>query len=74
MKPEKKEKLIRKQKSRNILIRNKKINKINVFIFAAGLLLMFIGQEQIASILIWTGVAILVYTILSSIFAHRPKI
>ncbi|WP_406657110.1 hypothetical protein V7O62_00770 [Methanolobus sp. ZRKC2] len=74
MKLEKKEKIIRKQKFRNILVRNKKINKINIFILGAGLLLTLLGQNQVASVLIWTGVAIFIYTTLTSAFARRAKI
>jgi len=73
LKSEKKERMIRNQKYRNIRTRNKKINRINLMILAIGLLLLFLGQDILASVLIWAGVAIGMYTILSSIFAHRSK-
>ncbi|MDW7732949.1 MAG: hypothetical protein SCH66_11040 [Methanolobus sp.] len=74
MKPEKKERVIRDQKYRSIRARNRKINRINLLILAAGLLLLLLEQYQVASILIWTGVAISLYTILSSILVRRSKI
>ncbi|NPE30028.1 hypothetical protein HNV12_19165 [Methanococcoides sp. SA1] len=74
MKLEKKERIIRNQNSRSILVRNRKINKMNIFILGAGLLLMLLGQNQVASILIWAGVAIFMYTLLTSVFARRAKI
>ncbi|TGC08056.1 hypothetical protein [Methanolobus halotolerans] len=73
MKLEKKQRILRNQKYRNIRSRNRKINRINLLILAAGLLLLFLGQYQVASILIWTGVAISLYTILASILARRSK-
>ena len=74
MKLEKKERVIRNQNSRSILVRNKKINKMNIFILGAGFLLMFLGQNQVASILMWAGVAIFMYTLLTSALARRAKI
>lgn len=74
MKLEKKERIIRNQNSRSILVRNRKINKMNIFILGAGLLLMLLGQNQVASILILAGVAIFMYTLLTSVFARRAKI
>lgn len=74
MKLEKKERIIRNQNSRSILVRNRKINKMNIFILGTGLLLMLLGQNQVASILIWAGVAIFMYTLLTSVFARRAKI
>lgn len=74
LKLEKKERIIRNQNSRSILVRNRKINKMNIFILGAGFLLMFLGQDQFASILIWAGVAIFMYTLLTSVFARRAKI
>jgi hypothetical protein len=74
LKLEKKERIIRKHKSRSILVRNRKINRINIFILGIGLMLMFLGQNQVASILIWAGVAIYMYTALTNAFARRAKI
>ena len=71
LKAEKKEKMIQKQKSRVIIAKNKKVNKINMVILGAGLLLMLLGQNMLGNILIWGGVGIFVYTLLSSISSRR---
>jgi len=71
VKTEKMERIIKKQKSLAILARNRKINKINIFILGAGLLFMLIGQNLVGNILIWPGVAIFIYTLLSNTNARR---
>ncbi len=71
LKPDKKERIIKKQKSLAILTRNRKINKINIFILGAGLLFILLEQNVIGSILIWPGIAIFVYTQISNINARR---
>lgn len=71
LKPDKKERIIKKQKSLAILARNRKINKINIFILGAGLLFILLEQNVIGSILIWPGIAIFVYTQISNINARR---
>ena len=71
LKAEKKEQMIQKQKSRVIIAKNKKVNKINMVILGAGLLLMLLGQNVAGNILIWIGVGIFVYTLLSSISSRR---
>ena len=71
LKAEKKEQMIQKQKSRVIIAKNKKVNKINMVILGAGLLLMLLGQTVAGNILIWIGVGIFVYTLLSSISSRR---
>lgn len=63
--------MIRKQKSRAILARNRKINKINIFILGTGLLFIFLGWNEVGPLVIWSGVLIFVYTQLSSIIARR---
>ncbi len=73
LKQEKKERIIRKQKYRNILVRNRKINRVNIFILGSGLLLIFLDYDQAAFLLIWTGVAIFLYTTFSGIYARRSK-
>lgn len=73
LKLEKKERIVKNQKYRSILVRNRKINRINIFILGAGLMLMLLGENQVASILMWTGFAIFIYTTLSSVFARRSK-
>jgi len=73
LKLEKKERITRKQKSRSILIRNRKINRMNIYVLGSGLLLMFLGENQIASVIIWIGFAIFVYTIISNAIARRSK-
>ena len=71
VKTEKKERIIRKQKSLAILTRNRKINKINLIILGAGLLLVVLDQNAVGYILIWPGIAIFIYTQISSINARR---
>ena len=71
MKAEKKEQMIRKQKSRTINARNKKVNKVNLVILGAGLLLVLLGQNVAGNLLIWIGVGIFVYVQLSAIIARR---
>ena len=71
MNTEKKERIIKKQKFLAILARNRKINKINIFILGAGLLFMLIGQNVVGNIIIWPGVAIFIYTLLSNTIARR---
>lgn len=71
LKLDKKERIIRKQKSRAILVRNKKINKINIFVLGVGLLLLLFGQNMVGNILIWVGVGTFVYTQLSGSMARR---
>lgn len=71
LKLDKKERIIRKQKSRAILVRNKKINKINIFVLGVGLLLLLLGQNLAGNVLIWVGVGTFVYTQLSGSMARR---
>lgn len=71
MKAEKKEKMIQRQKSRVVIAKNKKVNKINLVILGAGLLLMLLGQTVAGNILIWIGVGIFVYTLLSNLASRR---
>ncbi len=72
LKAEKKEQMLKKQKSRIINAKNKKLNKINMVLLGAGLLLMLFGQNKVGSIIIWVGVAIFVYVKLSNIGSRRP--
>lgn len=71
LKAEKKKQMIQKQKSRVIIAKNKKVNKINMVILGAGLLLVLLGQNVAGNLLIWIGVGIFVYVQLSAIIARR---
>jgi len=71
LKADKKEQMIQKQKSRVVIAKNKKVNKINMIILGTGLLLSLLGQNVAGSILIWIGVGIFVYTLLSGIGRRR---
>ncbi len=46
---------------------------MNIYVLGSGLLLMFLGENQIASVIIWIGFAIFVYTIISNAIARRSK-
>ena len=71
LKAEKKEQMIQKRKSRVIIAKSRKANKITILILGAGLLLMLFGQDKAGSIIIWIGVGIFVYTQLSGIIGKR---
>ena len=69
MKAEKKENLVKMQAYKKVVDQNKKINKINLIVLAAGLLLTILGQEKVGSYLLWTGMFVLFITAISGILA-----
>ncbi len=71
MKEEKKMLVDKRQKNIAVLRRNKKLLKINVLILSVGLALAYIGQESTGEPLIWLGIIIFIYTMLSGFFAKR---
>ncbi len=71
MKPEKKENLIERQKYIAILIRNRKLTKVNLIILGSGLLLTLGGFEEVGSMIVWVGIVIFVFTLFSNLAAKR---
>jgi len=71
MKPEKKENMIERQKYIAILVRNRKLTKVNMIILGSGLLLTLGGIEEIGSMIVWVGIVIFVFTLFSNLAAKR---
>jgi len=69
LKTEKKENLVTKQKYLAIIRRNKQMNKVNIFILGAGLLLPLIGYKEIGNQILWLGIIIFIYTLVSNLIA-----
>ena len=78
LKAEKKENLLRMRAYKKVMDKNKKVNKINLVVLAAGLLLTFLGMEKVGSYLLWVGIFVLLITAISGILAsgslRRPEI
>jgi len=72
LKAEKKENLVKMQAYKKVVNQNKRINKINLVVLAAGLLLIVLGMEKIGNYLIWVGIFVLFITIISGILASGP--
>lgn len=70
LKTEKKENMLTKQKYIAIIKRNKQINKVNIFVLAAGLLLPLVGYKEIGDQVLWLGIIIFVYTMGSNLIAR----
>jgi hypothetical protein len=71
LKPEKKEQMVKKQKSSEIIRRNKKINLINIAVISIGLILMLLDYRNIAEHFIWLGFIIFLYTAGTTFIARR---
>ncbi len=69
MKAEKKENLVKMQAYKKVADKNKKINKVGFILLAAGLLLTILGQEKVASYLLWAAMFVLFTTAISGILA-----
>ena len=70
MKADKKENMIERQKYIAILVRNRKLTKINLIILGSGLLLT-LGEVKIGGIIVWVGIVIFVFTLFSNLAAKR---
>ena len=70
MKKEKKETLQEQQKHLAVLHRNKKLLKINVVILSVGLALSYLGQETIGEPILWLGIIIFGYTLVTNYAAR----
>ena len=71
MKAEIKENMIERQKYIAILVRNRKLTKINLIILGSGLLLTLGGFEEIGSMIVWVGIVIFIFTLFSNLAAKR---
>jgi hypothetical protein len=71
MKADKKENMIERQKYIAILVRNRKLTKINLIILGSGLLLTLARFEDVGSIIVWVGIVIFVFTLFSNLAAKR---
>ena len=69
MNAEKKENLVKMRAYKKVVSQNKRINKINLVVLAAGLLLTILGMEKIGSYLLWVGIFVLFITAISGILA-----
>lgn len=71
MKADKKENMIERQKYIAILVRNRKLTKINLIILGSGLLLTLARFEEIGSMIVWVGIVIFIFTLFSNLAAKR---
>lgn len=71
MKADKKENMIERQKYIAILVRNRKLTKINLIILGSGLLLTLARFEEVGSLIVWVGIVIFVFTLFSNVAAKR---
>jgi hypothetical protein len=69
LKAEKKENLVKMRAYKKVADQNKRVNKINLVVLAAGLLLTVLGMEKVGSYLLWTGMFVLFITAISGILA-----
>ncbi|TGC07906.1 hypothetical protein [Methanolobus halotolerans] len=70
MKKEKKETLQQRQGNLAILHRNKKLLKINVIILSIGLALSYLGQDKFGEPLLWLGIVVFTYTLVTNYIAR----
>lgn len=70
MKAEKRENLEKERAYKQVLEKNKKINRINLGILALGLLLTFLGIE-IGRYILWAGIFVFFVTAISNIIASK---
>ncbi len=69
LKAEKKDNMVKMRAYKKVINQNKRINKINLVVLAAGLLLMVLGVEKVGNYLLWVGMFVFFITALSGIFA-----
>lgn len=69
MNAEKKENLEKMRVYKQTLEKNKKVNRINLIVLAAGIVLSVLGLK-IGDYLLWAGVFVFITTIFSSLFAR----
>jgi predicted membrane protein len=69
LKAEKKENMVKMRAYKKVMGKNKKLNKINLVVLAAGLLLTVLGMKEVGNYLLWTGTFVFFITAMSGIFA-----
>jgi len=69
LKAEKKDNMVKMRAYKKVINQNKRINKINFVILAAGLLLVVLGVQKVGNYLLWVGMFVFFITALSGIFA-----
>ncbi len=71
MNKEKKYNMNKKQKYIGIILRNRKLLKINVLILSVGLGLSILGRDNIGEPIIWLGIIIFGYTTVTGFMAKK---
>ncbi|MGB9929442.1 MAG: hypothetical protein ACPK85_13760 [Methanosarcina sp.] len=69
MKVEKKKNLVKNRAYKKVMWQNKRINKINFIVLAAGLLLILLGREEVGNYVLWAGIFVFFSTAVSGILA-----
>ena len=69
MNTEKKKNLVKMRGYKKVMAQNKRINKINFIVLAAGLLLILVGQGEIGNYVLWAGLFVFFSTAVSGILA-----
>ncbi len=67
MKSEKKDQMTDEQQYKATVNRNRKISRINIFILGAGLILTLLDQIVIGTVLIYMGIIIFLFTLITNI-------
>ncbi|PPA78601.1 MAG: hypothetical protein C00003105_00761 [ANME-2 cluster archaeon HR1] len=67
MKSEKKDQMTNEQQYKATVNRNRKISRINIFILGAGLILTLLDQIVIGTVLIYMGIIIFLFTLITNI-------
>jgi Flp pilus assembly protein TadB len=67
MKSEKKDQMTNEQQYKATVGRNRKISRVNIFILGAGLVLTILDQIVIGTVLIYMGIAIFLFTLITNI-------
>lgn len=69
MKAEKKENMVKKRAYKKVADKNKRLNKLNLVVLGAGLLLTVIGMETIGYYILLIGLFVFFTTTISGLFA-----
>jgi hypothetical protein len=67
MKSEKKDQMTNEQQYKATVNRNRKISRVNIFILGAGLILTILDQIVIGTVLIYMGIIIFLFTLITNI-------
>lgn len=69
LKAEKKESMVKMQAHKKVMDKNKRLNKLNLIVLGAGLLLTFLGMETIGYYILLVGLFVFFTTAISGFFA-----